>query len=457
MIKELQKRGMDAPPAIKREEGMTREQLIALGRERDTLLKEKKEKWRRVEEREEMARLKAMEEGRLAALRNQAGDVGCEKKRPGERKHRLTDEIMEALGSFCFLPLCPESRHAFLRQVHVPDLVGLLSMPEDSIDGGPDALDSPHELGIRCLSKLLAGCERTRDLDKVMAKVECDKERLGPAVSNCFLSENAEVRRIALEIVGLFQDEEWGEFVMRHGLAHATMKLLVEDGDAGVVSAAKASMRSVTMSDAGLGAVFSGRSLEIVQEALAADGITSMRMAEALLRMGRERPECMETCQAMGIKEAIEAAIQSDDECVCLNALELAYMLPLSELSPELVRLHISRILSLKLTLPCTQSLSTHTLWTHLSRSLASCSLHHFCPQRGVPHSVGICVAGGECRSFPACPWMAAIALLFSPAHSRSCVSRMVPGALRMVEPLPCLTHCRCGGCWGRLSCRGSC
>lgn len=342
MMKELQKRGMDAAPAIKREEGMTREQLIALGRERDRLLEEKEEKWRRIDEREEMAELKSLEESRVAEERSLVGDEAVGERMPVRRKLRLTEEIMEALGSFCFLPLCPESRRAFLSQTDVPDLLGLLTMPEDGIDAGPDAIDSPHELGIRCLSKLLTGCESTRDLDKIMEKVDCEREWLGPAVANCLSSSNGEVRRIALEIVGLIQDEEWGEFVMRHGLSLAAMELLVEDSDEGVVSAAKISLRRVAMSDAGLGAVFSGESLKIIQDVLEAKGAPSMRMAEALLLMGKERRECRETCQALGIKETIEAGIQSDDECVCLNALELAYMLPLGDLSPELVRLQIS-------------------------------------------------------------------------------------------------------------------
>jgi hypothetical protein len=339
MMKELQKRGIDAAPAIKREEGMTREQLIALGRERDHLLKEKEEKRRRVDEREEMAKLRALEESRLAEEISPVGDESVGERMPVKRKHRLTDEIMEALGSFCFLPLCPESRRAFLGQTDVPDLLGLLTMPEDVIDAGPDAIDSPHELGIRCLSKLLTGCESTRDLDKVMDKVGCEREWLGPAVANCLSSSNGEVRRIALEIVGLFQDEEWGEFVMRHGLSLAAMELLVKDSDEGVVSAAKTSLRRVAMSDAGLGAVFSGESLKIIQDVLEAKGAPSMRMAEALLLMGKERQECRETCKALRVKETVEDGIQSDDECVCLNALELAYMLPLGDLSPELVRL----------------------------------------------------------------------------------------------------------------------
>jgi hypothetical protein len=239
------------PAPIMRTANMTREDLRRIGLE----MAQKQTTGQPLEEKNARAQAAHTNHGH-------AGVSFVGKRGAQYQRRRVTSEVMDAMHTFAWMPLCPQTRKAFMLQVPVKEMVDLLSMPVEAVEC--DHEESVFVIALRCLSKICSGSKTTEGMERVLTKLGVTLENLGPAFSNCLQTNDTEVRSGALSVIGLFTDERGGEFIQAHGLHIEVVKLLGHSIPQ-VVSAATEAMHKLVRSDSGLAALFSGESLAMLE------------------------------------------------------------------------------------------------------------------------------------------------------------------------------------------------
>ncbi len=222
-------------------------------------------------------------------------------------KRKVTSEVMDAMHTFAWMPLCPQTRQAFMLQVPVKDMVQLLSMPVDAVEC--DHEESVFVIALRCLQKLCSGSQTTEGMERVLLKLGVGLDDLGPALSNCLQADDSEIRSGSLKVLGLFTDEHGGQFVQTHRLQNLVVKLL-GDADPQVVNGASEAMHKLVQSDAGLAAIFSGDCLGTLEKWLS-HGVEGVGMRVA---------------QVSGVKEICAVSDFCERVCPCLWVLGYEYI-----------------------------------------------------------------------------------------------------------------------------------